>query len=69
MKIHLGTELVVPVHKKEINELGKFRPVSVLPNLFKMYEKLMYLQLYKYFNLILSPKQCSFKKCIAHNIV
>ena len=36
-------------------------PVSILPNLFKIYKKLMYQQLYEHFNSILSPKQCGFR--------
>ena len=54
---------VVPVHKKEIkSDKANYRPVNILPNLSKVYEKLMYQQLYKYFNSTLSPKQCGFRK-------
>ena len=45
---------VIPVHKKEIkSDKVNYRPVSILPNLSKIYEKLMYQQLYEHFNLIL----------------
>ena len=37
------------------------RPVSILPNLSKIYEKLMYQQLHEHFNSILPPKQCVFR--------
>ena len=54
---------VIPVHKKEIkSDKVNYRPVSILPNLSKIYEKLMYQQLYEHFHLILSPKQCEFRK-------
>ena len=39
-----------------------YRPVGILPNLSKIYVKLMYQQLYEHFNSILSPKQCGFRK-------
>ena len=52
---------VIPVHKKEIkSDKVNYRPVSILPNLSKIYEKLKYQQLYEHFNPILSPKQCGF---------
>ena len=54
---------VIPVHKKEIkSDKVNYRPVSILPNLSKIYEKLVYQQLYEHFNSILSPKQCGFRK-------
>ena len=46
----------ITVHKKEIK-----RPVSILPNLSKIYEKLVYQQLHENFNSILSPKQWVFR--------
>ena len=54
---------VAPVHKKEVKS-GKavYRPVSIPPNLSKIYEKLIYQQLYEHFNSILLPKQCGFRK-------
>ena len=39
-----------------------YRPVSVLSKLSKIYEKLMYNQLYEYFDNILLPSQCGFRK-------
>ena len=38
------------------------KPVSILSNLSKIYEKLMYNQLYEYFDNILVPSQCGFWK-------
>ena len=46
---------VIPVHKKRIN-------VSILPNILKIYEKIIYNQLYEYFNDKLFPGQCEFRK-------
>ena len=48
---------IVLKYKKE-----NCRPVSVLSNLSKIYEKLMYNQLYEYFDNILLPSQCGFRK-------
>ena len=54
---------VAPVHKKkEKTDKANYRPVSILPNLSNIYEKLMYQQLYDHFDSILSPKQCGFRK-------
>ena len=54
---------VVPVHKKKCKtEKTNYRPVSILPNFSKIYEKLMYKQLYQYFETILLPNQCGFRK-------
>ena len=41
---------IIPVHKtKEKSDKTNYRPVSILPNLSKIYEKLIYDQLYDYF--------------------
>ena len=57
---HAGVE---PVHKKKIkSDEVSCRSVSILTNLPKIYEKLMYQQLYEHFNSILSPKQSGFRK-------
>ena len=54
---------VIPVFKKKdrIN-VENYRPVSILPNLSKIYERCLYDQMYKYFNHILSKWQCGFRK-------
>ena len=57
---------VTPVHKKkDKNDKTNYRPVSILPNISKIYEKLIYNQLYDYFDEVLSPIQCGF--CKGHN--
>ena len=54
---------VIPVFKKE-EKLNKssYRPVSILPVISKIYERLMYDQMYKYFDQIFSKFQCGFRK-------
>ena len=52
---------IIPVHKKkEKSDKTNYRPVSILPNLSKIYGKLIYDQLYDYFDKILLPSQCEF---------
>ena len=54
--------IIIPLHnKKEKKDKTNYRPVSVLPNLSKIYEKLIYNQLYDYFDKILLPSQCGFR--------
>ena len=52
-----------PIHKKkDKSDTTNYRPVSILPNISKIYEKLIYNQFYDYFDNILSPSQCGFCK-------
>ena len=54
---------VIPAHKKNDKcDKSNYRPVSILPNISKIYERLIYNQLYEYFDKILSPFQCGFRK-------
>ena len=54
---------IVPVYKKNNKcEKENYRPVSILSNLSKIYAKLMYNQLLDYFDNILFPSQCGFRK-------
>ena len=54
---------VTPVHKKkDKSDKINYRPVSILTNISKIYDKLIYNQLYDYFDDILSPGQCGFWK-------
>ena len=53
---------IVPIYKNNKCEKENYRPVSTLSNLSKIYEKLMYYQLYEYFDNILFPTQCGFRK-------
>ena len=54
---------IAPMYKKNNkSEKENYRPVSILSNLFKIYGKLMYNPLYEYFDNILLPSQCGFRK-------
>ena len=54
---------ITPTFKKG-DRLSKdnYGPVSILPTLSKVYEKLLYEQIYKYFNDIFSKYLCGFRK-------
>ena len=54
---------VTPIHKKgPRTTTGNYRPVSILPNMSKIYEKCIHEQLFSYFETILSKYQCGFRK-------
>ena len=54
---------ITPVFKKDSRtEKTNYRPVSILPNLSKIYERLIYNQLSKYLENFLSKFQCGFRK-------
>ena len=54
---------VVPVHKKKDKCVKEnYRPVSIQTNISKVREKLLYNQLYSYFDNILSANQFGFRK-------
>ena len=54
---------VIPAFKKEEKlDKSNYRPVSILPVISKIYERLMYDQMYKYFDQIFSKFQCGFRK-------
>ena len=48
--------------KKDICDKTNYRPVSILSNISKIYEKIIYNQLYEYFNDKLFPNQYGFHK-------
>ena len=54
---------IIPAHKKK-SKLSKenYRPVSILPNISKVYERCLYDQISDYFEDILSKYQCGFRK-------
>ena len=57
---------VTPVFKKDDPlDIENYRPVSILPLLSKVFEKLIYKQLSNYTESLLSSKLCGFRK--AHN--
>ena len=54
---------VTPIHKKkDKSDKTNYRPVSILLNTSKIYEKLIYNQLCDYFDDIKPPSQCDFRK-------
>ena len=54
---------IKPIYKKESrNEKENYRPVSILPNLSKIFERCMYDQLKDYLDKLLSKYQSRFRK-------
>ena len=54
---------VIPIHKKDDKtDKENYLPISILPNLSKVYERLMYNQIYPYFDTLFSKFQCGFRK-------
>ena len=54
---------MIPVFKKkDRNNVENYRPVSILPNLSKIYERCLYDQMHKYFSHLLSKWQWGFRK-------
>ena len=52
---HLKNATITPIFKKKDRDnVENYRPVSILPNLSKIYERCMYIQIYEYLNKILS---------------
>ena len=48
--------------KNSRTDKENYRPVSILPNISKIYERCLYKQLYDYFDVIFSRNQCGFRK-------
>ena len=60
---HLKNATITPIFKKKDRDnVENYRPVSILPNLSKIYERCMYIQIYEYLNKILPKWQCSFRQ-------
>ena len=54
---------ITPAYKKGKKDIkGNYRPVSILPNLSKVFEKLMFKQMSQFFQNIFSKYQCRFRK-------
>ena len=54
---------VHPTHKKDCKtEKSNYRPISILPNLSKIHERLLYDQMYTYFSNFFPQYQCGFRK-------
>ena len=60
----LKIEKILPIFKKgDVNSLNNYRPISLLPTISKIFERIIYDQLYAYFddNNILSEAQYGFR--------
>ena len=54
---------ITPIHKKDETTLKEnYRPVSILPSISKIFERDMYEQISLYFENLLSPFLCGFRK-------
>ena len=54
---------ITPIFKKDDKtDKTNHRPISILPNLSKIYERFMQNQMYPYLNQIFSKYQCGFRK-------
>ena len=53
---------MIPVFFLKRKNVENYRPVSIPPNLSKIYERYLYGQMYKYFSHILSRWQCGFRQ-------
>ena len=54
---------VTPVYKKGSRyDKGNYRPVSILANLSKVFERCLHKHISHFFNTILSKYQCGFRK-------
>ena len=60
----LGTPLCL-YKKGKIYIKGNYRPVSILPNLSKIFQKCMFEQISQFFENIFSKYQCGFRKGIS----
>ena len=55
--------IITPVHKKgSRTSKDNFRPVSILPNISKIYERVMFKQMSEFLEPILSKYQCGLRK-------
>ena len=60
---------ITPIFKNNNRFLKtNYRPISMLPTLTKIYEKMLYSQIYEYFDSIFSKYLCGFRKVIVLNI-
>ena len=55
-------EVISVIKREEKLDKSNYRPASILPVISKIYERLMYDQMYKYFGQIFSKFHCGFHK-------
>ena len=66
----LKNATITPVFKKgDRNSKDNYRPVSILPNISKIFERCIFRQLSNFMDQFLSNNNLVFAKVIAHNIV
>ena len=61
---YLKIAKIIPLYKKgDINSITNYRPISLLPTLSKIFERVIFIQLYTYFddNNLLSEQQYGFR--------
>ena len=57
---------ITPLYKKCKKDIkGNYRPVIILPNLSKIFEKFMFEQMSQFFENRFSKYQCGFRKCFS----
>ena len=60
---------VIPVFiKEDPNNKANYRPISLLPIISKIFERVLFEQIENFSEKILSPKLCGLEKAILHNI-
>ena len=52
---------------RDVTPAFKNRPISLLPNISKIYERCLYNQMQTYFDNLLSKYQCEFAKDLMYN--
>ena len=57
-----SADVTPPYKKKSKNSKDNYRPVSILSNISKVYERCIYEQLQSYSNFFLSPYHCGFRR-------
>ena len=66
----LKTAAITPVHKKLKLDKSNYRPVSVIPNISKLFERCMHRQISEYFETIFWKFQCGFRNdCLLAMVV
>ena len=55
-------DIVLVFKKEDPNHKTNYRPISLLPQISKIFEKFLYRQIEDFSNKILSPKLCGFRK-------
>ena len=58
----LKNAIIIPVHKKGTKTKDHYRPVSILSNIPKIYERFFLNKCQEYFESILLKYQCGFRK-------